>query len=426
MTLPDHTVIGAGPAGLVAAATLARAGRQVRVYEKAATVGHRFAGDFQGLENWSSSTGVLERLSQLGIEPTFAHKPFHEVTFYDRALRPSVARSVDPFFYLVRRGPEDGSLERALLDQARSAGAEVLLGQPAEHARRGDIVAIGPRYADGIATGYVFPTTLEDQAHCVISEEFAPAGYAYLLIWNGRATLATCLFKKQNNWKDARRQTVETFTRLVPDLDMSDARPFTGYGSVFGLTGFSDEAGRLFVGEAAGLQDPEWGFGMWYAMESGALAARSIVEGFNYGEAAGEQFHSRREAALFNRLLFEKLPAGIVPSMLRRKARSPDLLQGLRHHWAPNALKSAIARAALPRFSRKRLNHPDRACHSATCECVWCTHAEECGEPQVCGSRESLILGQSETAETSSARPSFDMEGVESGETLMRQPGRNP
>jgi len=370
----DHTVIGAGPAGLVAAATLARAGRQVRVYEKAATVGHRFSGDSQGLENWSSPTDALDRLAYLAVEPTFAHRPFHEVTFYDRALRPTVARSAEPLFYLVRRGPEDGSLDRALLEQARGAGAEVLLGRPAEQARRGDIVAIGPRFADGIATGYVFPTTLEDQAHCVVSEDLAPAGYAYLLVWDGRATLATCLFRNQQRWKEARGKTVEAFTRLVPGLDLGDARPFTGYGAVFGATGFSDEAGRLFVGEAAGLQDPEWGFGMWYAMESGALAARSLLEGFSYDEVAGNRFRAGRETALFNRLLFERLPGGSVPLLLRRGAASPDLRARIRRHWAPNILKSGLARAAMPWFTRTRLNHRDRACHTATCDCVWCTH----------------------------------------------------
>jgi len=370
----DHTVIGAGPAGLVAAATLARAGRQVRVFEKASEVGHRFSGDFQGLENWSSPTDALDRLAHLGIEPTFAYRPFHEVTFYDRALRPMPTRSLEPLFYLVKRGPDDGSLDRALLEQARDAGAEVLLGQAAERARRGDIVAIGPRFADGIATGYVFSTTLEDQAHCVVSEDLAPAGYAYLLVWDGQATLATCLFRDQQRWKEARRRSVETFTGLVPGLDLDDARAFTGYGAVFGASGFGDEGGRLFVGEAAGLQDPEWGFGMWYAMESGALAARSLLEGFGYGEVAQDRFRGVREAALFNRLLFERLPAGVVSLLLRKGTSSSDLRRRLHRHWAPNALKSRLARAALPRFTRTRLGYRDRACHTTTCDCVWCTH----------------------------------------------------
>lgn len=374
---PDHTVIGAGPAGLVAAATLARAGRRVRIYEKASTVGHRFAGDFQGLENWSSASDGLDRLTRLGVEPTFAHRPFHQATFYDSNLQPVLAHSPEPLFYLVRRGPDPGSLDRSLFDQAQEAGAEVLLGRAGESARPGDIVAIGPRYADGIATGYVFATSLEDQAHCVISEELAPAGYAYLLVWEGQATLATCLFRHQQDWKQARQRTVETFARLVPGLNLDNARPFSGYGSVFGAARYRDKADRLYVGEAAGLQDPEWGFGMWYAMESGALAAQSLLEGFDYPTAARTRFESQREAALFNRLLYERLPDPLVGPLLRRGAASSDLRRRIHRHWKPRRVKTIITQAALPRFARTRLAHRDRACHTTTCDCVWCT----CGPP---------------------------------------------
>ena len=46
-------IIGAGPAGLVAAIVLRRHGIPVTVFEKSPEVGHRLSGDFQGLENWS-------------------------------------------------------------------------------------------------------------------------------------------------------------------------------------------------------------------------------------------------------------------------------------------------------------------------------------------------------------------------------------
>ncbi len=372
----DHNVIGSGPAGLTAAMTLARSGAKVRVYERAETVGHRFNGDFQGLENWSTSTDALTRLADLGVEATFAHQPFHEITFYDTKLRPSLARSTEPLFYAVRRGPENDTLDRALAEQARSLGVDVLLGTPAEKARRGDIVAIGPRHADGIVAGYVFETNLEDQAHCVVSESFAPAGYAYLLIWDGRGTLATVMFRNHEDWLQARSRTVETFTSLVPGLDLDDARTFSGFGSVFDKPRYTDEAGRLFVGEAAGLQDPEWGFGMWHAMKSGFLAARSLIEGFDYQAAGHDMFESRREAAFFNRMLYERLPAPVISSWLRHGAQSRNPRERLRRHWVPNALKSRIARAAMPSFTRARLDHHDRACHSDTCDCVWCTHGQ--------------------------------------------------
>ena len=388
------TVIGAGPAGLVAAATLARAGREVRVFEKSDSIGHRFSGDFQGLENWSAEGDVLDRLSRIGVEATFDHKPFHDVTFWDHHLQPTHAHSDTPLFYLVRRGPEPGTLDRALLSQAQEAGAEVLLGQEATRASADDIIAVGPRYADGLAVGYVFPTRLPDQAHCIISEELAPAGYAYLLVWEGRATLATCVFRPTPDWKEARRLTVEAFTGLVPGLaqDIDGARPFSGFGSIFGPTRFTDEAGRLFVGEAAGLQDPEWGFGMVYAMESGFLAARSLIEGYDYREVAHEVFEPRRAAALANRLIYESLPTTLVPWLLRRTASSDDLRGRIHRHWRPTPVKSLIATAGWQRFARSRLRHRDRACHQPTCECVWCTHGEHTGDPFVGTCDQSAVV----------------------------------
>jgi len=375
--MEQHTVIGAGPAGLVAAATLARAGHPVRVLDQATEVGHRFAGDFQGLENWSTTEDVLDWLTGLGVEPTFEHEAFDEVTFYDHHLDPTVSKGGSgPLFHLIRRGAMDGSLDRALLEQARAAGARIDFGQPAQTAEGGDIIATGPRYADGLVTGFVFDTTLENQARCIISDRLAPAGYAYLLTWNGRATLATCLFRRQVDWKRVRHDAAAAFERLVPGLasELDGARTFSGHGSVFPAARYTDEAGRLFVGEAAGLQDPEWGFGLRFAMESGHLAARSLVDGTDYGTLAAARFDRRIETELANRLMFEALPEAVIPALLRRGAASADLRDRLYRHWRPTVPKSAFARAARRRFVATRLHHRDQACHSTTCDCVWCTH----------------------------------------------------
>lgn len=101
----NHTVVGAGPSGCAAAITIARAGQGVQVLERLATVGGRFQGDMQGLENWSAPQDVLERIRALGLEVNFPYRGFNEVTFYGSTLRPVTARTSRPLFYLVRRGP---------------------------------------------------------------------------------------------------------------------------------------------------------------------------------------------------------------------------------------------------------------------------------------------------------------------------------
>jgi flavin-dependent dehydrogenase len=86
-------VVGAGPAGLTAAITAARAGARVIVYERARQVGSRFHGDFQGLENWTTDGDVLAEVAGLGVEPTFPHAPIRQQVASRRTGRSwSVAR----------------------------------------------------------------------------------------------------------------------------------------------------------------------------------------------------------------------------------------------------------------------------------------------------------------------------------------------
>ena len=82
---PDEpvTIVGAGLAGLACAVVLARAGRPVIVREWHKTVGSRFHGDFQGLENWSDDQDVLAELRAAGIETSFEAHPVREGIAFD-------------------------------------------------------------------------------------------------------------------------------------------------------------------------------------------------------------------------------------------------------------------------------------------------------------------------------------------------------
>ena len=92
------SISGAGPAGLAAAMTLARAGIPAVGSEIRPDVGARFHGDFQGIENWTTPGDVLEELSELGIETRFDAAPCREATFWGPGGRETVCRSTDPFF----------------------------------------------------------------------------------------------------------------------------------------------------------------------------------------------------------------------------------------------------------------------------------------------------------------------------------------
>ena len=106
-------IAGAGPAGLAAAIILARAGRKVIVYEMQKEVGHRFGGDFQGLENWSTTEDVLATLAALGLATDFNAMPCRKGTIFDAADKRYEIKSNDPLFYMVERGPGPGSFDTA-------------------------------------------------------------------------------------------------------------------------------------------------------------------------------------------------------------------------------------------------------------------------------------------------------------------------
>jgi choline dehydrogenase-like flavoprotein len=141
------SIAGAGPAGLACAVVLARAGRRVVVHEHQNRVGARFHGDFQGLDNWTGDSDVMDELSSQGIHVNFECHPVHEGIAYDAWGKSYPYSSSAPIYYLVRRGNDDGTLDHGFLQQALEAGVEVRFGQryPSDETC---VVSSGPRAAD--------------------------------------------------------------------------------------------------------------------------------------------------------------------------------------------------------------------------------------------------------------------------------------
>src|SRR5438045_7525997 len=118
-------IAGAGPSGLAAAIVLARAGRAVEVHEAKPDVGRLFIGDLQVIEAASESEAVPDFLDRIGIERNFYFRPATSATFYDHRRVARTIRSGEPYGWFIRRGAEEGTLDRGLLEQARELGVDV-------------------------------------------------------------------------------------------------------------------------------------------------------------------------------------------------------------------------------------------------------------------------------------------------------------
>ena len=362
-------IVGAGPAGLAGALTVAHAGRQAVIHEQRSDVGGRFHGDLQAVENWTTNADALEELAAMGIKPNLGVRAFHEVTFFDPTGREYPSRSSDPLFYLVRRGPGSGTLDTALKQQALSAGVEIRFREPCARLPEGGIVAGGPRAADAIAIGFTFETDRADAAFGVLSESLAPKGYAYLLICGGRGTVATCLFDDFHREKMYLERTVEFFQRRA-GLAMREPVRFGGAGNVM-LPKTARQGGILFAGEAAGFQDALWGFGIRIGMLSGHLAARALLARCpeSYDRAWRKRLGGVLKTSLVNRYAFARMGDRGYAKLVRSIGRMRDTRRWLFRHYSPSVAKVLLYPLARCRV-RSRRGPP--GCGVATCDCTWC------------------------------------------------------
>lgn len=315
-------VVGAGPAGLAAAITLARGGRRVVVHEAQREVGHRFRRDLQGLENWSSARDILDQMREAGLSTDFDAMPCTHGVGFDAWDRAYPLKSSRPLCYLVERGPRPGSLDRALLDQALALGVEVRFGSRKQGLPGPGILASGPRMADAIAVGYHFDSPMPDGFRVILDESLAPGGYAYLLTVGGRGTVKSCMFRDFGRQRLYVERTVERFRRLV-GLDMLSPRFHGGVGNFFvPATGYHD--GHPVAGEQAGFQDAFGGFGMRYAMLSGVMAAESLMDGTDYDASWQGEMKRPMQTAHVNRAIYNHLGNRGYRWLLRGQAWSGD------------------------------------------------------------------------------------------------------
>jgi flavin-dependent dehydrogenase len=316
------TIAGAGPSGLAAAIALARAGRAVEVHEAKPDVGMRFIGDLQIIEASSEREPVPDFLDRIGIERNFWFRPATEATFYDHRDVQRTIRSTEPFGYFIRRGAEEQTLDRGLLAQARALGVNVLFSsrlQPQE----ADIVATGPAAPDGLAREMTWKTSDPERVDVFFNHHLSPGGYSYLFILEGVATFGCAIVADFKRIDDYFEHSLAAAQRLHPFAIPAETR--TGYSYMnFHLKQHATKNGTRFVGEAAGFQDYLFGLGIRYALTSGWLAARSILEERDFDELWTRELGRKQETSLVNRFLYEAGGNAGLSIFVRQASRAKD------------------------------------------------------------------------------------------------------
>lgn len=312
----DALVIGAGPAGSVAALVLARGGARVALVDKARFPRDKACGDLVGPRG-------VQLLNDLAIDTR------RTTTVHDMVVVGPTGRRVHLPCYPGTTYPgyafasPRASLDAMLQEAAVTAGAEAFVGRAGEAIFRdsrleGFVVSGGERLcadvvigADGAASrvaevaglvdstrvlwGFALRAYVDDPVrvpHIVLWEPAAWRGfpgYGWLFPGvDGRANVGLGLGMLSERKAAARAaQHFDSFLEHLWRLGVFDTRLApTSVGNrlggwlKMGMVGTVPARGRVFlVGDAAGLVNPLQGEGISQAMRSGRAAAEAVLAG---------------------------------------------------------------------------------------------------------------------------------------------------
>lgn len=363
MTLPDAVVVGAGPAGSVAALVLARAGASVRLIDRASFPRAKLCGD-------TVNPGTLAMLDQLGVGSDVRARA-HPITGMLVTGPGGASIAADYPDRLYGMALERCHFDGLLLDAAISAGVDFVPGVEAiapllgaesrvagvhvrhlsrESELRGRIViaaegrrsriagafgltqcAASPkRWAFGAYYTGVAGLTSRGEMH------IRPDGYVGVAPLNGDV-VNTCVVRELPKIPFSSGCAEATIAAAL-DADPMLRQRFAGarrVSPVLSLGPLAVDAiaagrpGLLLAGDAAGFIDPMTGDGLRFAVRGGQLAAAAALFELETGQPAHRRLHAARAREFSGKWRMNRALRSVVAS-----PRGVGLAAALASLWA--------------------------------------------------------------------------------------------
>ncbi|MGH6693227.1 MAG: NAD(P)/FAD-dependent oxidoreductase, partial [Gammaproteobacteria bacterium] len=323
----DALVIGAGPAGSVAALTLARAGVRVRLIDRASFPRDKLCGDTLN----PGSLSILDRL-RIGDEVRSCALPITGMT----VTGPGAQVSADYPDGLRGMALTRRRLDQVLLDAAAAAGACVdtgvavsepvtdgdrVVGVRLAGSGRGELRAPlviaadgrGSRLAAGVKLAayartprrWAFGAYFADVARMSPRGEMHIRRGAYIgvaplpggltnvsLVIDGHAALPTPRAEQQAIVRRALDADAVLRDRFAAATQVS---PVTVMGPLAVNARTAGCPGLLLAGDAAGFVDPMTGDGLRFALRGGELAAEAAIDELASGRPAYRRLGAQRQ-----------------------------------------------------------------------------------------------------------------------------------
>ena len=337
-------ILGAGLSGLAAATILAQAGKEVHVHEIRKDSGSRFDGDFQGIENWTSNVDFFDEMREWGLNPDeFKSNGFDIIDLIHPDDVITNPKTIGDAFRVVERGTDEHCIDQGFKRMAIAAGANIHYEVKVDP-KTCDIIAAGPKDSSAIAFGEIFHTDHANHVAFQLNDKLAPGAYSYLIIIDGIGLICTCLWRQQKKSGRYLNETIAWYDEHY-ELNRKPIKRVGGKGD-FSLPKKYIHENKIYVGEAGGLQDFMWGFGMKYAITSGVLAAKSILDECDYEVEVRKKLVPLIKVSAINRFLMNRVGDRgfkiVARYWMRDQKKKGDGLRFMKWIYQPGIMRKAL------------------------------------------------------------------------------------